>query len=273
MSTTVNTEDKSKVESPEKATPVSAAKPEEESKLSPEEKQAAKAKILRQVEFYFSDSNLLNDRFLFTTQSANEGWVPIESISQFQRMRKYRPISLIVEALRESKELLEVSKDGEMVRRKVPLPSNHNQVQLGIAKRSIVAEKFPEDITLDQLLEFFGKFAPINQVRMKRKSKKFTGSVIVEFQKEEDTKKYLEQEPKPKYGDSELKIVSKVAYDESRARSFAKRRGGRKSHGSDRKREESPERGEQSYRERDGEKKTTQDERTEEKKEDKKESN
>ena len=237
-----------------------------------EDKEEVKSKILNQVEFYFSDSNLLNDRFLFTTQQANDGWVPISILSQFQRMKKYRPIELIVEALRGSEDVLEVSKDGEMVRRKIPLPTDQNQVQLGIAKRSVVAEPFPKDSKLDDLLEFFNAIAPINQVRMKRKHKQFTGSVIVEFKKEEDAKKILEADPKPKYQDTELKIVSKSAYDESKAQSFGKRRGGRgrraSKAGEDRKREKSPERKDADYRKRDEEK----DEEKEEKKEEKKES-
>ncbi|VEU21146.1 DEKNAAC102095 [Brettanomyces naardenensis] len=230
-----------------------------------------KSRILTQVEFYFSDSNLLNDRFLFTTQQANDGWVPISVLSQFERMKKYRPIELIVEALRGSKDFLEVSENGELVRRKVPLPTNHNQVQLGIAKRSVVAESFPADSTLDELLEFFSKIGSTNQVRMKRKHKEFTGSVIVEFKSEEDATKLLETEPKPKFKDIELKIISKVAYDESKAQSFGQRRGskgrGRKArghkHDEDRKREESPKREGQEYRERD--------EKEEEKGEEKKE--
>lgn len=238
-----------------------------------EDKEAVKSKILNQVEFYFSDSNLLNDRFLFTTQQANDGWVPISILSQFQRMKKYRPIELIVEALRGSEDVLEVSKDGEMVRRKVPLPTDQNQVQLGIAKRSVVAEPFPKDSKLDDLLEFFRGIAPINQVRMKRKHKQFTGSVIVEFKKEEDAKKVLEADPKPKYQEAELKIVSKAAYDESKAQSFGKRRGGRGRRASkaaeDRKREKSPERKDAGYRKRDEEKEEKSEEKSEEKKEEK----
>lgn len=186
---------------------------------------ADKSKILQQVEFYFSDSNLLNDKFLFTTQAANEGWVPISLISQFQRMKKYRPIDQIVDALRESKDLLEVSEDGELVRRKAPLPENQNQIQVAIAKRSVVAEPFPPDVTLDALLDFFNQIAPTNQVRMRRKKREFTGAVIVEFKDAADAAKLLEAEEKPKYDGVELKIISKSAYDESKAQAFGKRRG------------------------------------------------
>ncbi|OUT20735.1 hypothetical protein CAS74_004402 [Pichia kudriavzevii] len=169
---------------------------------------ATASQILNQVEFYFSDSNLLNDRFLFTTQNANDGWVPIQTISQFERMKKYRPIETIVEALRKSQELLEVSENGEMVRRKIPLPKNYNEIQLNINKRSVF------------LLEFFRTIAPVNQVRMKKgKDKKFNGSCIVEFRNAEDAEKLT------KYGETELEIISKSAFDESKAQKFGERRG------------------------------------------------
>jgi lupus La protein len=82
------------------------------------------AEILKQVEFYFSDANLPRDKYLWTlTQSdpKNQGWVQIEQIASFKRMQRFKPLKAIVEALRQSKELLEVSEDGTAVRRKAPL--------------------------------------------------------------------------------------------------------------------------------------------------------
>ncbi|GME80830.1 unnamed protein product [Ambrosiozyma monospora] len=240
-----------------------------------------KAKILQQVEFYFSDSNLLNDKFLFTTQQANEGWVPISVISQFERMKKYRPIETIVEALRESKELLEVSENGELVKRKAPLPSNQNEILVAINKRSVVVNHLPEDATLDDLIKFFNTIGATNQVRMKKKFKKFTGSAVVEFKTEEIANKLLEQEEKLKYGETEVNVIAKVAYDESKAQEFGKRRGGKgkKSFGSskrgrdhkrnDRNRERSPQRSDEpkDVRERDDEPKKSEQEESEKKSE------
>jgi len=80
--------------------------------------------ILKQVEFYFSDANLPRDKFLWTlTQSdpKKEGWVSIKQIASFKRMQRFQPLESIVESLRKSKELLEVSEDGTSVRRKIPL--------------------------------------------------------------------------------------------------------------------------------------------------------
>jgi lupus La protein len=40
------------------------------------------AKIVKQVEFYFSDSNFPNDKFLRGTADKNGGWVPVATIAR-----------------------------------------------------------------------------------------------------------------------------------------------------------------------------------------------
>lgn len=79
--------------------------------LSPE----LRAKILTQVEYYFSDSNLDHDNFLKSLMDEH-GWVPISKVADFNRLKKMTTdIQLIVEALANSS-LLEVQ-DGNMRRR------------------------------------------------------------------------------------------------------------------------------------------------------------
>ena len=90
--------------------------------LSPEE---AKAATLKQIEFYFADANLPFDKFLFTlTRKDPEGWVPIETLASFKRMRPMREVlntQEMAEALRKSEALLEVDAEGLRVRRKAEL--------------------------------------------------------------------------------------------------------------------------------------------------------
>lgn len=73
------------------------------------------------VEFYFNDSNLPYDKFLWTTQGlpTGQGWVSIALVSSFKRMRDHlhRGIPWIAEALRKSDGLLEVDEKSEKVRR------------------------------------------------------------------------------------------------------------------------------------------------------------
>ena len=53
----------------------------------------AKSAVLKQVEFYFADANLPFDKFLFTlTRKDPEGWVPIDTIASFKRMKPMREV-------------------------------------------------------------------------------------------------------------------------------------------------------------------------------------
>lgn len=202
---------------------------------------SATEQILKQVEFYFSESNLIKDKFLFTTQNANDGWVPIQTISQFERMKKYRPVETIVDALRQSKELLEVSENGEMVRRKIPLPKNYNEIQINMNKRSVYVNKLPVDATLDDLLKYFGSIAPTNQVRMKKsKEGAFTGSCLVEFKDPAAVEEILGKD-EVKYNDEVVEVVSKAKYEESKAQKFGARRGNKGKRGRKSEKEEEKE--------------------------------
>lgn len=183
----------------------------------------ARGAALKQVEFYFADANLPFDKFLFTlTQKNEEGWVPLNIISSFKRMKPIREaigIEGIAECLRDSKELLEVDEKGENVRRKVPL------VQVKDAHaRSIYAKGFPDEYPTLQLdLEkFFAQFGKVNGVRMRReneKPRKFKNSVFVEFATAQETNAFLDKakEAEPvedgghgvKYGETALQVMSK----------------------------------------------------------------
>uniref|UniRef100_A0A060T426 ARAD1C40832p n=1 Tax=Blastobotrys adeninivorans TaxID=409370 RepID=A0A060T426_BLAAD len=178
------------------------------------------SQILKQVEFYFSDQNLPHDKFLYKTTQQNDGWIPIATLATFSRMRRFRPLSAIVDALRESKELLEVSEDGEKVRRKIPLVEPKKEDKENAFARSIYAKGFPDETETTQvdLEKFFEEFGPVKQVRLRRTDdKKFKNSVFVEFSKLEDAEKFLALDPKPKYGDNELITMSKQAYVEMKA--------------------------------------------------------
>ncbi|KAK3806448.1 MAG: hypothetical protein J3Q66DRAFT_407150 [Benniella sp.] len=140
-----------------------------------------KAKILKQVEFYFSDSNLPQDKFMTElVKKGKDGYVAIARIASFKRMRDHKDKDLIVEALRESKELLEVSEDGLLVRRRIPLVPQKDHFQ-----RSIYAKGFGEETPSLQLEleQFFSGLGDVKQVRMRRHAdtNEFKGSVFVEY--------------------------------------------------------------------------------------------
>lgn len=75
---------------------------------------------MKQVEFYFSDGNLANDVYLLGKCGGRENIpVSLKSICGFPKMRKYKPFTKVVAALKRSY-FLEVV-DGKKIRRRLPL--------------------------------------------------------------------------------------------------------------------------------------------------------
>lgn len=183
-----------------------------------------------QVEFYFSDSNLVNDKFLLSKVggSANNS-VSLELLHSFKRMRRFQPFSAIVEALKSS-ETLELTENDTNVRRKTPLPENvkaehdPNVVKVFEDKamsRSIYAKGFgqEEPSTQFDIEAFFAPYGPTNAIRLRRAADKtFKGSVFVEFESEEKQKAFLDLDPKPKWNGQDLLIKSKKEYCEEKVR-------------------------------------------------------
>ncbi|KAI7820131.1 hypothetical protein BC939DRAFT_239909 [Gamsiella multidivaricata] len=165
-----------------------------------------KAKILKQVEFYFSDSNLPSDKFMSELIKKDDGYVAISRIASFKRMRDYKDMELIVEALRESKELLEVSENGEKVRRKTPLVPVKDHFQ-----RSIYAKGFGDETPSLQLEleQYFAALGDVKQVRMRRNAETnvFKGSVFVEYATLDEANKVASS--KLQYNGQDLLVMSK----------------------------------------------------------------
>ncbi|EJD36590.1 hypothetical protein AURDEDRAFT_117059 [Auricularia subglabra TFB-10046 SS5] len=174
-----------------------------------------KLQCLHQVEFYFADSNLPYDRFMWELHSKEgaDHWVPLATVADFKRMRGFRDkygLPWVADQLRNSIELLQVNDAGDSVRRKTEVKEPKGQWE-----RTAYVKGFgPEsEASQDKLERFFAQYAAVNAVRMRRKEdKEFKGSVFVEFANHADMEKFLALDPKPKWKDTELQCLSKEAY-------------------------------------------------------------
>lgn len=184
--------------------------------------------IRKQVEFYFSDSNLPMDTYLYNLVGGAENKsVPVKVIHSFKRMKRYQPYSAVVAALKES-EILDLSGDAgkEEIKRKVPLvegtkEESYKAYEDKTMPRSIYVKGFGNEgpSTQFDLEEFFAPYGPINSVRMRRTypEKVFKGSVFVEFDSEDTSAQFLALDPKPKFDGKDLVIMSKKAYTDMKS--------------------------------------------------------
>ena len=96
-----------------------------------------------QVEFYFSDSNLPFDKFLFGMVSKHNKPVPVKLIASFKRMRRFKDHATIVAALKDS-EMLELGGDegDETIKRKVPLAIGEIETKPEEVKELVIKKVF-----------------------------------------------------------------------------------------------------------------------------------
>ncbi|KAG6547448.1 hypothetical protein Mapa_010896 [Marchantia paleacea] len=186
----------------------------------------AQAKILRQVEFYFSDSNLPGDKFLLKCiEEAADGLVSLPLICSFSRMRSHLGLkehgadsvpaeitSAVADVLRKSS-TLRLSEDGVKVGRveKLKAPT---EVQAEVDARSLAISPFPWNVTLDEVELFFKDHCKVNSVRLPRLAgaKSFSGFAVVEFASEEEAERV--KGLKLSFQGAELENISKKAFEE-----------------------------------------------------------
>ncbi|XP_071103485.1 lupus La protein-like isoform X1 [Haliotis cracherodii] len=170
---------------------------------------ALETKIINQIEYYFGDINLPRDRFLQDQITQDDGWVTLETMLKFNRLKKLSDDhDVICAALKKSASgLIEVAEDKTKIRRSPskPIPDNTKERREEVSARSVYAKGFPEDQTLDQLQEFFNKQGQVESISMRRipKTKDFKGSVFTVFCSKEDAEKFVKAESL-KYGETEL---------------------------------------------------------------------
>jgi La-related protein 7 len=123
-----------------------------------------KAKVVKQVEFYFSDTNLPTDNYLMKfVKKDPEGFVPIPVVASFRKIKNLVKNHGVVAAALRNSTLLVVSEDGKKVRRAQPLPDvDQEEVQ----SRTVVAENLPEDHSIESMEQLFGKVGPVKMVRI-----------------------------------------------------------------------------------------------------------
>lgn len=164
------------------------------------------ASIIRQLEYYFGDANLARDKFLLEQISKDEGWVSLDVLLTFKRLKSLsEDKKVIVDAIEKSDEgLIEISEDREKLRRhpERPVPELNEEKRKEIYGRTVYVKGFAsEDGTqMSELLEFFEPFEKITNIVMRKYHDKatkkylFKGSVLVTFANKEQCAEFLKKD-------------------------------------------------------------------------------
>lgn len=196
--------------------------------LDDQEKSSDHDAIRKQVEFYFSDSNLPMDKFLLEqVGGSRNNPVDLSIICSFKRMRRFEPREAVVEALKKSDTLQLVDNDTK-VQRKQPLPTTFdNGIDYDALRvyedkslpRSVYVKGFGEEKPSTQfdIEAWFAQFGPTRAIRLRRNDEKFfKRSVFAEFETEEIAQQFLALDPKPKFDGKDMTIMSKKDYCEQK---------------------------------------------------------
>ena len=140
-------------------------------------------RIMKQVEFYFSDVNILKDAFLLKHVRRNkQGFVSLKLITSFRKVKSLtKDYRAVAESLKSSRKL-EVNEEGTKVRRTDPLPDYDETTP----SRTVVAVNLPfSNPSVENIAELFSQAGDIALVRILRPGKALP----------QDVKKHLTKHP------------------------------------------------------------------------------
>ncbi|CAL1373485.1 unnamed protein product [Linum trigynum] len=199
--------------------------------------EATAKEVLRQVEFYFSDSNLPRDKFLSSTvASCEDGLVSLALICSFKKMKGYLKLQeanqdeipedtlkAVADTLAKSTSL-KLSEDGKRVGRIGPLMKTEELVEQ-LDGRTIAVSPLPYDVNRDALRTFFSQYGQVTSLRLPNhlaSKKVLCGTALVEFSTDEEADKVLGQ--RLEFEGVQLELKPKKEFDEERQSKLAELR-------------------------------------------------
>ncbi|TSK42105.1 Lupus La protein [Bagarius yarrelli] len=184
----------------------------EEQEMSPLEK-----KVAEQVEYYFGDHNLPRDKFLKEQIQLDDGWVTLETMLKFNRLKNLTSDSaVIVESLKKSKTgLLEISEDQTKIRRNPskPLPEYTDEYKDALKHKSIYMKGFPLDTTLDDIKDWLSDKGHVENIQMRKGPQKtFKGSIFAVLESEEAAKAFVARDDVKQFKGNNMIVLIKDDY-------------------------------------------------------------
>ncbi|GFT17358.1 la-related protein 7 [Nephila pilipes] len=147
-------------------------------------------KIREQMEFYFSDSNLAKDSFLYNLLEKDpEGYVELENFRSFNKIKELTDdVAIIAEAVSKSN-ILQVSVDKTKIKRVLPFEEMKD-----FDACTLYVEKLPPYADQKWIRDVFERFGRVNHINIPHFniSNKIKGFAFVEFGEPESVEKACE---------------------------------------------------------------------------------
>ncbi|XP_047984278.1 la-related protein 7 [Leguminivora glycinivorella] len=138
-------------------------------------------KILKQMEFYFSDANLTKDRFLGELVKTDP-YVPIEVFLKFNKIRAMTQDVIDIAKAMKFSTILELSEDRQKIRRKKPVEPYDAE------SRTVYVESIPVTANREWLEKVFSDYGHVAYISLPKfkNSQRIKGYAFIEFDKAED---------------------------------------------------------------------------------------
>lgn len=131
---------------------------------SPQVSEELKQRVKTQIEYYFSDENLLKDSFLLKHINRNkQGYVSLKLVASLRKIKSLTKDWEVVLGAVTCSDLLDINAEKTKIRRKSPPP----QIDMSHVNKTLVATNLSEEnTTVAQLEQIFGRYGGIQHVRI-----------------------------------------------------------------------------------------------------------
>ncbi|ODM95495.1 La-related protein 7 [Orchesella cincta] len=153
--------------------------------------------ICKQMEFYFSDANIMKNRMMKEViEQANEnseGFVELSVFLDFTKIQRLNATITHIQKALVTSDKLELSSDREKARRKVAFDPSKTKSEEQVEDCTIYVENIPRDSDHEWVEKIFQAFGPVAYVSLpKFKSGQHKGFGFVEFDDNDSARKCVE---------------------------------------------------------------------------------
>lgn len=142
--------------------------------MSDQERDALRARVVAQVEFYFGDAHYPNDKLMLQYAQADpKGFIDLSVIMGFKKMRRLTQFVDFVSQTLLQLSVVEVDVNGKRARRVAPIPKNMEEA----LTRTVLVEAMQPKHTQEYLLKTFNAFGPVEQIRILERSDPYPDDV------------------------------------------------------------------------------------------------